>query len=136
MGDFQPQGLPQASCLVLAQTQSCPTSYILTHRQDGSGGTTASVGCSLEECWTVSSQILLWCWLGFYFLAQRKKKIKLGFPLFHFIVSFWARLWAFLRKPLNSPIKSSHHKATRSTASVVCCSATIRSCSSAWLRFT
>lgn len=66
----------------------------------------------------VSSQILLSSWLGLYFLAQRKKKKpkQQGFPLFHFIVSFWARLWAFLRKTVNCPIKSSHHKATRGTA--------------------
>lgn len=52
-----------------------------------------------------------------YWHKGKKNKIKLGFPLFHFTVSFWARLWAFLRKPLNCPIKSSHHKAMHSSAS-------------------
>lgn len=58
--------------------------------------------------------------------TKEKKIIKLGFPLFYFIASFWTKLWAFPRKILNYSIKSSHHKATHSTASecslLFCCS--------------
>lgn len=44
--------------------------------------------------------------------TKEKKKIKLGFPLFHLIFSFWAGLRVSLRKTVKRPIKSNHHKAT------------------------
>lgn len=70
-----------------------------------------------RSCCGVGSDCIFW--------HKGKKIIKLGFPLFYFIVSFWTKLWAFPRKILNHSIKSSNHKATHSTASecslLLCC---------------